>query len=373
VDTFFRSVSVRASRAAQVLPDRITNSAWFLLSYKQYIIRRRQLTATPRKLQPLASALPTGFDGDPFSLRSPTNAGKKRSDPLEMSRRESPRHHSSGGGAMNSDSDAFIAGGCPFTNNVVPSPSLDILACDHRGAGDLAAAAALRPTALEASESAAETMEAMIVPLPAPAMLDDPLRELASTRGRQGTTMIRSQGIPRGEQDSAAGGDIEWDGEKSLDMWTDIHNIEEQGRRERKERRQPLRRTDGEDDRESEGGTEGAVYPEVEAGDLASTAGCEATRAEGNARDGAAGRQGMTESRFAPAVRNPTTGTRRTGAIETSCCNAVLPMALPGEAHEASFGAVARGVVLASGSSRFQVSRCDIEPVSGRGHSSFNF
>lgn len=40
------------------------------------------------------------------------------------------------------------------------------------------------------------------------------------------------------------------------------------------------------------------------------------------------------------------------------CCKAVLPMALPGEAHNMSFGAAAKAVVLVSGSSRLLVSRC---------------
>lgn len=40
------------------------------------------------------------------------------------------------------------------------------------------------------------------------------------------------------------------------------------------------------------------------------------------------------------------------------CCDAVLPLALPGEAHNMSFGAAAKAVVLVSGSSRLLVSRC---------------
>lgn len=39
-------------------------------------------------------------------------------------------------------------------------------------------------------------------------------------------------------------------------------------------------------------------------------------------------------------------------------CDAVLPLALPGEAHNMSFGAAAKAVVLVSGSSRLMVSRC---------------
>lgn len=45
------------------------------------------------------------------------------------------------------------------------------------------------------------------------------------------------------------------------------------------------------------------------------------------------------------------------------CCDAVLPLALSGEAHNMSFGAAAKAVVLVSGSTRLMVSRCNATPL----------
>lgn len=316
-------------------------------------IRHRQPTATPRKLQPLVSTLP---GDDPFSLRSPTN-GKKRYHLQERSLREPSQQSSSGGGAIGGDRDAVIADDSRFTNTVT-SPTLDILTCDYRGAGS-PPAATLRPPTPEASKSALETVEAMTVPLAAPATLG-PSGELASTRGRQEKVITRNQGIPREKEDSASGGDIERECKSPVDTWANAQTIEEQGLREMRERHQFLGRMDGKGDI----GTDRAGSAEVEGGDLVSTAGCKAIRAEGNAEDGAAGGQRTTGSLLVPIAGDSTKRMNGRAAMAASPYDTVLPMAFPGEAHEASFGAVARGVVLASGSSRFQVSRCGIHPVS---------
>lgn len=213
--------------------------------------------------------------------------------------------------------------------------------------------AAVRPEAPGVSESAAETVEAIAFPLPA---LDDPSGEMVSTRGRQGKTIVGSQGIPREEHDSATGGDIDWEGNSPVDTWTNVQRIEEQGPRKLKERRQKMGRKDRKGDR----GTERAGNAEEGGGNLANTAGCKGTRAEGDAGDGAAGGRRIPGSLSAPIARDPTKRMRGRAAIATTHYDAVLPIALPGETHEASLGAVARGVVLVSGSSRFQVSRCEL-------------
>lgn len=64
-----------------------------------------------------------------------------------------------------------------------------------------------------------------------------------------------------------------------------------------------------------------------------------------------------------PAGRLPTPKARYTIAETPSgdsygCCDAVLPVAVPGEARNMVFGATAKAVVLVSGSSRLMVSRC---------------
>lgn len=49
--------------------------------------------------------------------------------------------------------------------------------------------------------------------------------------------------------------------------------------------------------------------------------------------------------------------TKAATMLKMESCDAVLPMAFPGEAHEMAFGAAARAIVLASGTSRFMISR----------------
>lgn len=71
--------------------------------------------------------------------------------------------------------------------------------------------------------------------------------------------------------------------------------------------------------------------------------------------DDVGGNQGPSGRLQTSKVRYTTGGTPSGEACRR--CNAVLPMAFPGEAHDMTFGAVAKAVVLASGSSRFMVSR----------------
>lgn len=92
--------------------------------------------------------------------------------------------------------------------------------------------------------------------------------------------------------------------------------------------------------------------------------------------DNVAGNRGPTGRLLTSEARHTTEVTLSGDAYRRR--EAVLPLALPGEAHNVSFGAAAKAVVLASGSSRLMVSRCNAtfttKPLAGSSHRySFRF
>ena len=196
----------------------------------------------------------------------------------------------------------------------------------------------------------------MAVTLAAPAVRDDPLRGPSSRRGGQGRSATGGRETPRGKQHTAAGDNTEWGVKCHVNTLTDMEHSEGERVRDWTATGHTLGRGGGKGNREAEEQTQGAKVGGV-GEDLAIRAICKKSNGGEDDGKGAAGGPGMTGSLFAPAVSQTAKGNRSRASMTASCFDAVLPLALPGEAREASFGAVARGLVLASGSSRFQVSR----------------
>lgn len=228
----------------------------------------------------LALASPVGFDGDPIDHRRPaTEPGEGRSPYHQKG--QSNKHSQRGDGG---DVDDRVVRGAEHNNDIVTSPSLDILTGDYRQDG--ISISVSRPAAGKTVASASSSEE----------------------EGRRGW-------MERGNTSGVKG---------------DEGTREEA--RDTEARKAKLRRTRGSTTvKENEGKTQTG--------------------------DDVVGNQGPPGRLQTSTARYTTQQTPGGGAY--SCCDAVLPMNLPGEPHNTSFGAAAKAVVLVSGSSRLMVSRCN--------------
>lgn len=237
------------------------------------------------------------------------------------------------------------------------SPSADILTCDYRRTGSDTAVIAEPKEAVAStwptSVTDVKTSTTMGVSFPASAAMDSTSGSLVveeggrarETRVGYARTAATRQEAEVVEKETAIGGSAESDGtclvETSANT-SSMQGVAEEDVGDRRERKT----LNGRKGTSNNG--EGGVDEE----DLARS-----SIYKGDEERGDAGHCGTGGHVASTSTKATNKGVKSEMTMEMDYGDAVFPLALPGEAQEMHFGAAARAVVLASGSSRFTVSR----------------
>lgn len=333
--------------------------------------RPRRTTAAPLKLQPLqlALALPGDTDGNPVDRRSATESGDPSCRKNVQRQQHGQNACSGGSGSGGGTCRGGGPGASQYSTGTMTSPSLDILTCDYRRAGS--DTAVIEPTECVASAfrtsatDATDATTAMGVSFPATAVTvgsasgSSAVKEGEQTREtRVGSarTAPTIQEAEVGEIAAAVGGGAESDAKYSAETPANTQNMKEGSEEEfrgRREGRKLCGRKGARKEEENE-----YEEGEVDERDPARCSTAKGDEERGDAGEEAEDEQGARGGHVPSTTRKTAVRRmRRRTTMKKDYSDVVLPMALPGEAHEMSFGAAARAIVLASGSSRFTVSR----------------
>lgn len=328
--------------------------------HRPRITRPSRTTAAPLKLQPLqlALALPGEIEDNAIDRRSLTGSG-------DSSCCNNRQGASSGDHRGCETCRVGVLGDTQYGTGAVTSPSLDILTCDYRRAGsDTVATEPIEVVApaYQISATDGKTRTTMGIGSPSDGIMCSASGSLMvkegertrDTRVGHARTTTTSQESEVAEKGAEIGGGTESDNTRPVDPTahtpnTNVGNEKEVGDRRdgkhgRKGGRKEIRGEYGEGEVGEGGLARNAISKEGE----------EREDPGEEARYGHGARGGRITSTSRKATNKGKKSRTMIGKDYRGC---VLPLTLPGEAHETKFGAAARAVVLASGSSRFMVSR----------------
>lgn len=331
------------------------------------INRPCRTTAAPIKLQPLqlALSLPGDIDDSPIDRRSLTEPGDSS---CRNDGQRAPNGVSGRGG------DTCRVEGLGYSQNTtgaITSPSADILTRDYRRTGSdtegmvepLEAAASTWPTSATDVKTATTMGDsfpasvAMAMDSASGAIAVEEEERAREARVSSARTAMTSQDAEVIEKETAVGGGAESDGTLPVETPANTSSMKgfaEEDFGDRWERRALNGRKGARKDNEEELYGEGGEKE----GDFARSAISKGDEERGNAQEGAEAGYGGTGWCVTSTSTKATNNGVRSGTImEKDYGDTVFPLALPGQAQEMHFGAAARAVVVASGSSRFMVSR----------------